>query len=301
MKETVSSIVQSVRGFVKRTGADHVGAYAAQAAYFIILSFIPFLLFMMTLVQYTPLTEDMVKNVILQFIPENIQGLVESIINTVYSRSSGILPLTAVTALWSAAKGLQALTNGLNTIYHVPETRNWLATRIRSVFYTFLLVLALIFSLILLVFGNSIQSTLNRKLPIIADFLGWIMGARTLLVFFVLMLVFLFLYKAVPNRKASLKSQIPGAVLTAIAWSVFSFCFSLYFEFFPSFSNMYGSMTIIILVMLWMYVCMNIVLYGAEVNAYYENQFRQAQAFAKELFDKDKEDEPEEEKKKLMH
>ena len=85
------------------------------------------------------------------------------------------------------------------------------------------------------------------------------------------------LYRYLPNRKASLKSQIPGAFIIAVAWLLFSYFFSLYFTFFPNFSNMYGSLSALIMVMLWLYCCMNLLLYGAEINAYFENQFRQAQ------------------------
>ncbi|MGI6070807.1 MAG: YihY/virulence factor BrkB family protein [Blautia sp.] len=288
-KRTGTSIV----GFIARTKQDHVGAYAAQAAYFLILSFIPFVLFLMTLVKYTPLTYHVVKEAFSSILPENVQGFVMGIVSEVFNKSTAMVPITGILALWSAGKGLQSLTNGLNTIYHVKETRNWLMTRIWAVLYTLLFSLSLVASLILLVFGNSIQKYLQKYIPLVAKMLSWLIGAKTFLVFLVLMVVFLLLYKVLPNRRASLKSQMPGAVLTAIAWSAFSYFFSLYFEFFPSFSNMYGSLTAVIMVMLWMYVCMNIVLYGAEVNAYYENEFRKAQAFARDLFDKEK---PEHEK-----
>lgn len=278
----------SILGFAARIRQDHVGAYAAQAAYFLILSFIPFVLFLMTLVKYTPLTYDAVKEVFSSILPENVQGFVMGIVIEVFNKSTAVVPITGITALWSAGKGLQSLTNGLNAIYHVKETRNWLMTRIWAVLYTLIFSLSLVASLILLVFGNSIQKYLQVYIPFVAKMLSWLIGAKTFLVFLFLMVVFLLLYKVLPNRKASLKSQMPGAVLTAIAWSAFSYFFSLYFEFFPSFSNMYGSLTAVIMVMLWMYVCMNIVLYGAEINAYYENEFRKAQAFARDLFEKDR-------------
>ena len=290
MREKLKSIVRSLKGFVVRTQKDHVGAYAAQAAYFIILSFIPIMLFLMTLVQYTPLTYNAVREAIISFLPREIQSFVLGIVAEVFNKSGAVLPVTLVTALWSAGKGMQAITSGLNTIYHVKETRNWLIIRLWSVFYTVLFIFALIGSLILLVFGNSIQQTLMRYVPFLGEIVGRFLGARNFLVFIVLVFVFLFLYKVLPNRRASLKSQLPGAVLTAIAWSVFSFGFSLYFTFFPNFMNMYGSLTTIILIMLWMYICMNIVLFGAEINAYYENEFRQAQAFARELFEREEEE-----------
>ena len=101
--------------------------------------------------------------------------------------------------------------------------------------------------------------------------------------------VFLILYKFVPNRKATFKSQIPGAFLIAIAWSVFSYGFSFYFEIFPGFSNMYGNLATIIMVMVWLYVCMNLLLYGAEINAYFEKEFRLAHRSVRGLIIHEKE------------
>jgi membrane protein len=239
----------------------------------------------MTIVKYTPLSKTMVQDAILEFCPNNLESFVSEIIDEVYNKTTAMIPITALTTLWSAGKGLQALINGLNSIYHVKETRNWLFTRIRSVFFTLGLLLALLLSLMMLVFGNSLQLSLSRHLPFLAGLLAKIMNARSLLVFLVYMLLFLFLFKSLPNRKATVRSQLPGAVLTSIAWMTFSYCFSIYFTYFPLFSNMYGSLTTIILIMLWLYICMSIVLYGAEINAYFENQFRQASAFARDLLE----------------
>ena len=263
-------------GFMERMRKDHVSAYAAQAAYFLIMSFIPFVLFLTAIVQYTPLTYREVRQAIMSVVPENLQGFVLNIVAEVFSKSAAVLPLSALVALWSSGKGMQALINGLNTIYHVKETRNWLVNRIYSMFYMFLFVLALIASLLLLVMGNRIHVLISGYVPFLGNMIGRILGAKTFLVFVMLFLVFLVLYRYLPNRRASLKSQVPGAFLTAVAWSVFSYLFSLYFTFFPDFSIMYGSLSTLILGMVWLYFCMNLLLYGAEINAYFESQFRQA-------------------------
>lgn len=273
-----------ISGFMKRLRQDHVSAYAAQAAYFLILSAIPFLLFLTTIIRYTPLTYSMVRNAIMGFVPVNLQEYVLGIVGQVYYKSAAVLPITAVIALWSAGKGMQALSNGLNTIYHVEETRNWLISRVYSVFYTFLFVVALVVSLLLLVMGDLLQSIIAKYLPFVGEIIAGILSARTLLVFAVLFFVFLVLYKAIPNRKASFKSQVPGALIIAVAWSLFSHCFSLYFEIFPNFSNVYGNLSAIILIMLWLYICMNLLLYGAEMNVYFEKEFRKARKSVKEIF-----------------
>ena len=66
---------------------------------------------------------------------------------------------------------------------------------------------------------------------------------------------------------------------------------------------MYGSLTALIMVMLWLYICMNLLLYGAEINSYFEKQFRLAQASVREMLSREHEEaekEIEKEKRKLL-
>ena len=132
-KKEKQSVLQLLFGFMDRANGDHVGAYAAQAAYFLIMSFIPFILFLTTIIRYTPLTYNMVSETIRAFVPHNIQNFVLTIVSEVYGRSTAVVPISAIMALWSAGKAMQSLTNGLNSIYHVHETRNWLITRMYAV------------------------------------------------------------------------------------------------------------------------------------------------------------------------
>ena len=296
------SVLQLLLGFMNRANGDRVGAYAAQAAYFLIMSFIPFILFLTTMIRYTPLTYNMVSETIRAFVPHNIQNFVLTIVSEVYGRSTAVVPISAIMALWSAGKAMQSLTNGLNTIYHVKETRNWLMTRLYAVIYTVMFGIAIIASLLLLVLGNQIQIVAGEYMPFLGRVIGKVIGARTAMVFAGLFLVFLILYKMLPNRKATLKSQVPGAVLIAAGWSLFSYFFSIYFDMFPGFSNMYGSLTALIMVMLWLYICMNLLLYGAEINSYFEKQFRMAQASMREILSREREEaEKELEKEKKKH
>lgn len=275
--------IRIIRGFLKRLHQDHVGAFAAQAAYFILLSFVPFVILLITLVRHIPMvTESNVTRFFLHIVPNSgdFQGFVLQIIREVFGKSTAVVPVSAVFTLWSAGKGIQALTNGVNAIYHVEETRNYVIMRIRSAFYTLIFIIAVIGSLLLLVFGNSIQKLLERYIPMISRIAAYIIGMRTVISLAVLCVVFLLIYKFLPNRRASLKSQLPGAVISALAWSLFSLGFSIYLDVFHGLSSMYGSLTATVLVMLWMYFCMYIVLIGAEINAYFEERFRRLQQMA---------------------
>ena len=88
------------------------------------------------------------------------------------------------------------------------------------------------------------------------------------------------IYKFVPNRRATLKSQIPGAMVSSVAWSLFSLAFSIYIDLTPGTVNMYGSLTTLVLIMLWLYFCMWILLIGAEINSYFEDRLRRLEEAA---------------------
>ena len=266
--------IRVIRGFLRRFNEDHVGAYAAQSAYFILLSFIPFVLLLVTLVRYTPLTQEIVTTALVRIVPEEFSSFVEGVVREIFGKSPAYVPLSAVIALWSAGKGVNALTNGLNCVYRVEETRGYLINRLRSTVYTLIFVVAVALTLILLVFGNQIQAGIAARFPMIAKVTSFIIGMRTFITLVFLGLVFLLIYKFVPNRRASFKSQIPGAMVSAVAWSLFSLAFSVYIDFTPGSINMYGSLTTLVLIMLWLYFCMWILLIGAEINSYVEDKLR---------------------------
>ena len=176
--ETGKKLIQTLRGFTRKMSQDHTSAYAAQAAYFIILSFIPFMLLLMTSVKYTSLTREEVIWVIMQVCPESFFEFIASIVYEVYAKSLAVVPLSAVMALWSAGKGIQALTNGFNCIYQVKETRNFILTRIRAVLYTLAFVISIVLTLILQVFGNSLQRELSKRFPFLSVLVTRIISMR---------------------------------------------------------------------------------------------------------------------------
>ena len=188
-----------------------------------------------------------------------------------------LISVTAIAMIWSAAKGVLAITMGLNAVYNVNETRNDIILRIRAAIYTLGIIIAVVVCLVVMIFSNRISNLLIREMPHLATFSGLLSKFRLLLTPLVLTFVFTLLYKYIPNRRASFLSQIPGAAFSGVVWSVFSFGFSVYVDYFNGFS-MYGSMTTIIIVMLWLYICMTIIFLGAQINAYFEPVFQYIRA-----------------------
>lgn len=245
---------------------SHVGAYAAQAAYFFMLSLIPIILLLLTLVQFTPVTKADVMTAVIRVFPSSVDSLITSIVNQVYNQSVGIIPLTLLITLWSAGKGVLSMSTGLNCIYVCPETRNYVFLRIRAALYTVLFVIVIILLLVLSVFGNSLNLFILRNLPFLSHFADRLIELRSIITPVVLVVFFLLIYKFLPNRKDRFLKQLPGAAFASVGWMVLSWVFSVYLDIFTGFSTMYGSLTTIILIMLWMYLCMYCILLGGEVN-----------------------------------
>ncbi|WP_243116211.1 MULTISPECIES: YihY/virulence factor BrkB family protein [Clostridia] len=271
MKEKFNRIKGYALRVMDVVSSHHTGAYAAQAAYFFVLSMIPIILLLLTMVQFTSLTKDYIMNAVLQAFPTTVEGLIESIVDQVYSQSGTIIPITVLVALWSAGRGVLSITNGLNCVYESRETRNYVYLRIRASLYTVIFLVAIILSLALSVFGNRIAIMLNQHFPVLVRLIDTVIRSRTLITLGILTLFWDMVYKYLPNRKnigkTTMKKQLPGAIFTACAWQVISFIFSIYLDIFTGFTTMYGSLTMIILIMLWLYMCMYVILLGGEVNA----------------------------------
>ena len=262
----LKEIYQKILNMTADVTEDHVGAYAAQSAYFFMLCMIPIILLLITMVQYTPVTKADVMTAVIQVFPTSVDSMITSIVNQVYNQSSGIIPITVVVALWSAGKGVLAMTSGLNCVYKCNETRNYIFLRIRATIYTVMFILVIIFLLVLSVFGNTLNIFIAAHVPILKNLADRLIAMRTIITPIVLMVFCLLIYKFLPNRKDKLRKQLPGAVFAAIGWMIVSWIFSVYVDIFKGFSDMYGSLTTIVLIMLWMYFCMYCILLGGELN-----------------------------------
>ena len=195
--------------------------------------------------------------------------MITSIVNQVYNQSSGIIPITIVVALWSAGKGVLAMSSGLNCVYNCRETRNYFFLRIRATVYTVMFILVIIFLLVLSVFGNSLNIFIAEHVPFLRNMADWLIRARNIITPIVMIVFLLLIYKFLPNRRDTYKRQLPGAVFSTLGWMVISWVFSVYVDVFKGFSSMYGSLTTIMLIMMWMYFCMYCILIGGELNIWF--------------------------------
>lgn len=254
---------------VRNLSRLRVPVYAANACYFIVLAVFPALLVLLGLLRYTPLEVERLGEMLEGILPEVLLAPAEELILLTYDNTSGAaLGLSAVTALWSASRGIYGLLTGLNAIYDVSEDRGYLYTRLLSVVYTFAFLLVLLLTLGLHVFGTSLLGLLERSGAPFFRFLLNLIDVRFFLLLFVQTGIFCAMFMVLPNRRNRFWDSLPGAVLASLGWLVFSDLYSIYVERFARLTNVYGSVYAVALSMLWLYCCMSIVFYGGALNRF---------------------------------
>lgn len=262
------SVLRLIRAFIQKINNDGISALSAHAAFFVIISFFPFVMFLLTLLSYLPFFTETLTTVKLDLLPGAVSTLILQAFTELSDRANGtILSVTVIIALWSASRGVLSVMRGLNSIHSIRETRNYVFTRIMAALYTVVFALLLLVMMLIFVFGNQLTLWLTECFPLLGEFALLIISLRTAVGIAVLIFFFLIIFIFLPNRKTGILRELPGAVLTAAGWVGFSFLFSFYVDNLSNYTAIYGSLTAIVLCMLWLYACMYILFIGAEINA----------------------------------
>ena len=185
-------LISMIGSVIDKAQKDHVTAFSAQAAFFTILSFFPFMIVLLSLTRYFPITPNDMIELVRTYLPPKYSGMVVPIIRSLNGKlTTTYMSITILTLLWSASKGILSLMTGLNTIHEIPEKRNYFVLRFISSIYIGLFAIAVLFGLILLLFGNSLLIQLYRFEPVLENKHVFFATIRFFLAFFTFMVVFI--------------------------------------------------------------------------------------------------------------
>lgn len=273
--DSVIRLIRAALEMKRDMERSHVGAYAAQSAYFIMLSFLPLMIMLLSMIQYTHIGKADIYELIQEIVPVGFQSWILGIVDEMYSHTMAAVSLSAIVTAWSAGKSFMALNRGMNAICKVERNPNYILMRLRGSVYALFFVALLLVSLLLIVFGHSIHLLAEKHFPLLAIFTRILLSFRLVIMLALFILFFALLYKILPNRKAGFFEQLPGAVFASIGWYLFSFGFSMYIEWRNGRFDMYGSLTTLVLFMFWLYFVMYIVLIGMEINQWLKDRYVQ--------------------------
>lgn len=260
---------------------DVVGL-GSQLAYFFLLSLFPLLIFLLTLLPYLNIDQSALFDFIKEYAPTNVYSIIENTLGEVLNnRSGGLLSLGVIGTIWSASNGMNALTRALNQSYFSQEKRSFVMKRVLSIVFTLMLIGVVAVALVLPVFGEQIGKTIFSYMGLDEEFLTVWNSIRWTIPPLLIFAVFTLVYWLVPAVKMRIKDAIPGAVFSTVGWILASLAFSFYVGNFANYSNTYGSIGGIIVLMVWMYFSAIILILGGQVNAVMQERREEKEAKAK--------------------
>lgn len=276
MKQGKSRIIvigrtrRRIKEFLKTARRDRISAYAAESAFFIMLSTIPFMMLLVTaagyvisdeIYEYIELAADALPSVIGKEIKAEIISLIERPI-------SAPLSLSALGMVLSASRGIRSVRRGIRSVYG--EDGGGAVTEIiYSLVFTASFIIVITAILVFFVFGSALRTLISESVPRAESAVDFAVSLSPIFFFAMLAFFFAAVYHAfTPKFSVSerFRDSIPGALVSSLCWVVFSFGFSVFIDNFSNMSYIYGSLAVIMILMLWLYMIMYILLIGAEIN-----------------------------------
>ena len=228
--------------FYEKLNNDAIDSYAAQVSFWILISFIPFLMLVLALLQVIRFEDTSLLVAFVQMLPP---------------------PVEEVVCVWSASTAMVALIKGLYSVFDVSKNHNYIFMRILAILYTVVFVMTLLVSMGLMVFGDMLYEWLITVMP--PAFPTLINRFKPIMSYVLLLFFFWLMFIAIPRKQVSLRNAFFGAALASAGWVLFSFFFSVFVENFANYATIYGSLAALVILMVWLYACMFILLIGGEI------------------------------------
>lgn len=267
---------------VLRTRALTIGA---AVAFYSLMSLVPLLMVASALLSALPIPHlfDQLLAMVSMLVPPDAMKFVTGAVASIQTaHPAKILSIGILSYLWAASGCFSSLIEALNIAYDVKVERSWWRDRVQALLLTLVCGGLALFSLLTTLAGPHVFAFLGRVLPIPYVFTVIWPPLRFLLILSTFITSVMLLYYLGPNRKVSFRSALPGAMLAVGCWFLGSLGLSFYISHFSDYSATYGSLGVIIILMLWLYLTAVSILVGAELNAEFWKQGRARQLAAEQ-------------------
>jgi len=231
-------------------------------AFFFVMAIIPMITILVVIASYFSISVDTIINFIQNLLPEEAGSLIiDAISGKGFDTSVGAFTLIA---LFIASNGTYAIISASNTLYQVHK-HDELKDRLKSIILLFILLLLIVFLIIVPLFGEKILSLLGTSqlvetLRTIHQIVQW-----PLTVFLVYMNLKL-IYTIAPSVKVTSESTTYGALFTTIIWTIATAIFGYYLSHFANYNVLYGNLSSLIILMMWLYIISYVFVMGIAIN-----------------------------------
>lgn len=244
-----------------------VSRSAAELAYFLILSFFPAVICLNAIIGTLHIDMSQLLHEAEGVVPAGAIAVIQEYVNYItINQSRALLVAGVITMLMSASAAMRALMNAMDEIYD-RKTYAGIWQIVASVVFAVLFLVVIYLSMVVVLTGNWFFHLLERFLRQFPRLQGirlpWEWQWIRFLVLFCLVFAFMLLiYRATAPRGKPRAPVFTGALLASAALVLFSVIFSYFIGLSSRYSLVYGSLTSVIILLVWLYLCGTIVILG---------------------------------------
>lgn len=252
---------------------DRLNAYAAESAFFVMLSAIPLLTLTVTVAGIViPESVSEYIHRLASFVPGILGDYIEDeFLSFLNYPTPAPLSISAFALLWSASRGVRAVRRGVRSVWGC-DSGSPFSEILYGFLFTAMFILIIVAILVFFVFGDALSSFVSTQLESAGRVFGHIVDFSPVFTLVLLVMFFVLMLHAFTPKDAArthLRDDLPGAALASAGWTLYSFLFSVFISDFSNMPHVYGSAAAIMILMLWLYMSMYILLLGAEVNKFF--------------------------------
>ena len=249
---------------------DNIPKASAELSYYLLFSIFPLLLLVSSMLSVTSVSQVTLLKVLSLF-PGDIQRIISPILTRYLGRISPAAFIWrifsfSILGIYFLSRTMSSLMHTVNRIYNIPNRRGGIGQLIFEVLTAAGFIFAIVFSFVLVILGHTLYDIVGKYVEIPYQ-LQWLWRYGRFLIAIGLMFLFLLLlcYLA-PNCIMRLRDALPGALFTLLAWFVCTIFFTFYINNISQYDALYGSLSAIMILMLWMYMTGIILFLGFELN-----------------------------------
>jgi membrane protein len=280
----VSSAYTFLGEVVREYSKDHGNLVAAAVAFYLFMSLIPLLLLAIAGLGFVLGSPERAKEIVFSYMREYFPSLstgggltVRSIVEEIVRGREAATGVGIVFLVWSASTAMSIVERAINVAWDVAERRMFLINRLFGV--AMLVVVAVLF---IASFGataalDALRSANVRLFglepaswPWMWNFLGYLIPLTVTLLAFTLM------YKFLPCTHVPLRAAISGGVFAGVLWEAAKIGFSFYISRYASYSRVYGSLTGVVVLLVWINYSAVVAFLGAEAGSTWARRHRRA-------------------------
>lgn len=263
-----------LRRAISQCRAHDLLTHVRAVTYQVLFSFFPFVICFMALLGFLDLSElfDWLRRRSQVFLLEQTAQQMNAIMDQLQQRREGMLSFGVVFSVWASSSAMRSLMRALNVVYGVKEQRPVWRRFAGSILVTLVAGVSLAAAITLLLVRPEAMQVFAQYLgllPVVAALWSW--WLRWPAIFLLLTAAVTIIYWAAPDVEQRFKFVTPGALMAVLAWCATSYGFGFYVRNIGEYDKLYGSIGTAVVLLLYFFISILILLFGAELNAAVEH------------------------------